>query len=296
MITDRVLVIGDIHEGKKHRVTYGDPKIWDKASLEILQLVLEKEEPSIVILAGDLFDNSNPSAMDLVRLASCFDPSVLVIPLAGNHDIPKVTGEQLFYDLDTALQWEPVNYNDYKIKVLNGAHFGFIAWHETQQYFEQQMEALLRRLPEGSVVVAHCNRKYWENDNDNAFTDELYDLAAAKDILVLSGHEHKASVSPNFIHLGSIVPHAINQVGPRYYWIDGELKELPQHEKVHLLTEEPMIMNSDSCYYIKPQKEVTVDDLKLEAKDLTVDVIASFIEAAIKEGFEKEFIDEFIEN
>jgi len=286
----KTMIIGDLHIGKKHRTTYGDPTIWDNAALKILEELLQKEDPTELILAGDVFDSSEPTALDLMKLISVTTRVPLVYIVAGNHDIPMLKKDTAFSRLEILEYIFLIKANQSYI----GENFSIVAWQDTQQLFLEAMKECIHKTPEKGTIIAHCNRKYWDNDNDNSFTDELYNLAAAKDIIIYSGHEHSASISKNFVHLGSVVPQAINQIGKRYYVINNTLKEVPQADKVHLLYEEPINLLEGHCYYVKTSKDVTIKDLKLEEKDINIDIIASFKQAALKEGFTEELIDEFI--
>jgi hypothetical protein len=170
-----------------------------------------------------------------------------------------------------------------------GASFIGVGWCDTQSEYEDQMQEAIDASEAGDVIVTHANRVSWDNQNDNSFTDEMYEQLKEKDILVLSGHEHKSRITDRFIHLGSVVPHTIAEIGPRYYWLNG-LSDLDYGDDLILTREEPDIIDPDKVYYIKPKKEVTLDDLKMEEKDLTIDILEDFKAQAIEAGFDEELL------
>ena len=59
---------------------------------EILALI-KREQPDVVIIAGDLFDNGNPTHDERLIVANFFrDVSVPVVAISGNHDTPGRVG------------------------------------------------------------------------------------------------------------------------------------------------------------------------------------------------------------
>ena len=276
----QTLIIGDTHHGKKHNCTYGDSSIWDNKSLKLLDQLLNKHEPDRLILAGDVFDNSKPSALAYAELCSVIFQCPNVWIIAGNHDISKVE-EKIAFDLIPAF----LVAHDTTEVVDN---IGMIGWHATQKLFN---EAMIKMLKEDiNTLVTHCSRMDFGNEMDNICTDEHIRLAKENGIVIISGHEHKSNLGNNFVHLGSIVPHTIAEVGPRYYWLDGKFLEIPIAEDIVLTREEPLTIDPNKCYYIKTGKEVTTEDLKLEAKDLTIDILEDFWHEAEKLGYTKELL------
>ena len=279
----KTLLIGDIHHGRKHNCTYGDCAIWDNKSLKILDQLLNKHEPDRLILAGDVFDSSKPSALAYAELCEVIFQCPNVWIIAGNHDISKVD-EKIAFDLIPAF----VVAHD-TTKIVDD--IGMIGWHATQGLFNEAMNRMLRE--DINILVTHCSRvDFGSNEMDNICTDEHIKLAKENGIVIISGHEHKSSLGNNFVHLGSVVPHTIAELGPRYYWLDGEFLKIPVAEDIVLTREEPLNIDPDKCYYIKTGKEVTTEDLKLESKDLTVDIISDFWHEAYKAGFRKEIIND----
>ncbi len=293
------LALGDLHIGKRHKVTFGDPAIWDELTMKVVIELLKLHKPKHLILTGDVFDSSKPTALDFAQVVMLTSMVDRVTILTGNHDLSMIAEDIAFSYLSRLPNVTLVEANHFTY-VYDGAYA--VGWCDTQEEFIKTMAMALRDVPENGVVYAHCNRKYWENDNDNSFTDELYDLAASRNITVISGHEHTSSISNHFIHLGSVVPQARNQLNQKYGWADDKLLELPMHwasseldvASVYFLEEDPIDMSDFSCYLIRNDKEVKAEDLKLESKDLTIDVIESFRAAAVKEGFGKELLDEYL--
>lgn len=294
------IILGDLHLGKKHKVTYGDPLVWDMLALNVLAQTIQEQDPFTVVLAGDVFDSGKPTSLDFARFVSIIVNVPSVVVLTGNHDLSMVTEDIAFQHLSDLPNVTLVEANSFSW--LGYTTWG-IGWCDTQQLFEEKMKELLNTVPTGGNIIAHCNRKYWENDNDNSFTDELYDLAKAKNIIVYSGHEHTSSVSKHFIHLGSVVPQARNQTNESFAVVNGELTTLPNYattdehdlsKLLYFLEEDPIDPQEDRCYMVRSEKTVKPEDLRLEGKDLTIDIIDSFKEAAIKEGFSEELINAYI--
>ena len=302
MIKDS-LALGDLHIGRKHKVTYGDPLIWDLLSLNVLGEMIAKYHPKTLILTGDVFDSSRPTALDFARLVSVIVSIPRVIILTGNHDLSMVTEEIAFQHLGSLENVELVQANTYSN--LGWNTYG-VGWCDTQELFEKTMAMAIEEASEYGTIFAHCNRKYWENDNDNSFTDALYDLASEKHVMIVSGHEHQSSQSKSFVHLGSLVPQASNQLNTKLAMVTDDtgwkFENVPNYATtyeaddalLYFLKEEPLAARENCCIMVKPEKEVKPEDLKLEGKDLTIDIIDSFRSAAVTEGFSKELIDAYI--
>ena len=298
-MNNNTVACGDLHVGKKHKVTYGDPTIWNDLPLKVLSNLIKTEKPTLLILDGDVFDSSRPTALDFARLVSVVAVVDEVYILTGNHDLSMLVEEIAFQHLNNIPNITIIQANEYDY--MPDGSIG-VGWCDTQEKFEHIMAMAISSAPMGGTIHAHCNRKYWENDNDNSFTDALYEMARDKEIIVYSGHEHTASVSKHFVHLGSVVPQASNQVGDKYYLHNGELKRLPNHASIYeedqadlyFLKDEPLNIRDNACYMVRVEKEIKPEDLKLEGKDLTIDIIESFKEAALKEGFSKELLNEYI--
>ena len=277
------MIVGDLHLGKKHNVTYGDPKIWDDRSLLILKNLIRDYNPQRLILAGDVFDTSKPSSLVYSQLIGVLANALEVVIIAGNHDISKITEDIAFDNLEALENIQLVKYEEYYI----GEEYGFIGWQPTQDRYDEVMREVIEKSAEG-VIVTHCSRLDFGNENDNICTDEHIRLAKAKGITIVSGHEHKSSIGNTFIHLGSVVPHTITEVGKRYVWLDGDLKELQHNDDIILTREEPLEIDPNKVYYVKTGKEITLEDLKMEAKDLGIDIVEDFMKKAKEAGFEVE--------
>ena len=57
----------------------------------------------------------------------------------------------------------------------------------------------------------------------------------------------------------------------------------------------PRIKNyPKKCIQIKSSKAIGLKDLKLVKKELTIDILEDFTKQAIKNGFDKEFVEDLI--
>ncbi len=277
------IILGDLHLGKKHNVTYGDPAIWDNRSLKILKELISRYDPTRLILAGDVFDTSKPSSLVYSEFISAISNVPTVYIIAGNHDISKITEPIAFDNLEALENITLIKYAS--LDHLANSSFNFIGWQPTQEHYDKAMKFTIDEAKEDSIIITHCSRLDFGNEMDNICTDEHIALAKAKGIHIISGHEHKSSLGNTFIHLGSVVPHTIAELGPRFVWVDGELKELQHNDDIILTREEPVYIDPDKVYYVKTGKEVTVEDLKMEAKDLNIDILEDFMAKAKEAGF-----------
>ena len=55
------IVIPDIHLDRKFNVTFGDPKIWERKSLELIEHIIKESNPDSILFLGDVFNTSHPS-------------------------------------------------------------------------------------------------------------------------------------------------------------------------------------------------------------------------------------------
>jgi len=278
------IIVGDLHLGKKHNVTYGDAKIWDDRSLLILKEIISNYDPTRLILAGDVFDTSKPSSLVYSEFLGIISSVPIVYIIAGNHDISKITEPIAFDNLEALSNVFLVKYQEHEIH----EDFNFIGWQPTQEKYDEVMRLVIEEAKEDSVIITHCSRLDFGNKMDNICTDEHIKLAKAKKIEIISGHEHKSSIGNTFSHLGSVVQHTIAETGPRFIWVDGGFKELQHNDDIILTREEPLHIDPDKVYYIKTGKEVTVEDLKLESKDLNIDILEDFKVKAKEAGFDIE--------
>jgi hypothetical protein len=94
----------------------------------------------------------------------------------------------------------------------------------------------------------------------------------------------------------------IAELGKKAYYVIGEgLKDINHGVgtdestcDVLLLREEPVIIDESKAYYIKTAKEVSIDDIQMESKDLKIDILADFTKAAIEAGFSEQMLEGFI--
>ena len=295
----KILTVGDLHLDKKHKVTYGDPDLWNNRPLDLLVRIIRDESPDVLFLAGDIFDTSRPPALDYSRFIASIAVLDNVFILSGNHDLSMVKEDIAFENLQALPNVTLVEPNTI-LKEVFGDIFSYIGvgWCDTQDKYEEVMTEALNTAVAGDIIVTHANRVKWDNDNDNSFTDAMYELARKNDVLVLSGHEHKHRQSPHFVHLGSICPQTIAELGPKFYHssidglveIDHRVTDEDGNGDVILTREDPLLPDEDKCYYVKTTKEITVEDLTMEQKDLTIDILEDFRAEAIKEGFDEKFI------
>jgi hypothetical protein len=123
-------------------------------------------------------------------------------------------------------------------------------------------------------------------------TDDLAKAAAAANITIISGHEHLGYVSDHHIILGSVVPHTVGELGNRYYMLNTDVLKLPEDSRIVITREEPIDIDPDKVYAVRPKKEITVEDLVMEEKDLTIDILEDFWKEAEKEGFNEELLND----
>lgn len=284
----KTLILGDLHHGRKHNCTYGDSKLWDYKSLTILKSLIEKHEPEILILCGDIFDNSKPTALAYGELVTTLTNVRRVIIIAGNHDISKIQEPIAFNTLGNLPNISIVRYGSF----ARTNDFSFIGWQPTNTEYNRLLLETIDATRIGNTIITHASRLDFGNEMDNIVSDEAIALAKVKNIIIVSGHEHTASVSQNFIHLGSVVPHTISELGPRYYMINRDIFEIEDDGDIILTRTEPNYIDPDKVYYVKSGKEVTTEDLKLETKNFDIDIIDSFWKEANKLGFEKGLLDD----
>lgn len=276
-------IVGDLHLGRKHKVTYGDSAIWSDRSLQILSSI----DTHTLVLAGDVFDTSKPSSLDYALFIAAIAKFKEVYIIAGNHDISNVKEDIAFNKLAVLPQVTLVPYGQF----LAVGMYVLVAWQPTNDAFNTLMNELLQAIPD-KVFVVHASRISFGNEMDNVITDEHITLAKKNNSIIISGHQHSSDIGETFSHIGSVVPHSISEVGDRYIWVDEVFEKLPPLEDIILTREEPLVIDPDKCYYVKTGKEVTVEDVRLEAKDLSIDIIDSFWEAAVAHGFDKGILND----
>ena len=151
------------------------------------------------------------------------------------------------------------------------------------------------------MIFVHGAYNNWDNEMDNVVNDKLIALAKKHNVKIISGHEHISKFRKDTLyHLGSIMPMNIGELGKKYYWssvngfveIDHKVGSSLDNDVVLIRKEtDPQ---GDKPIYIKKNKEMSSEDIKMEAKELDVDVLDDFKKEAESAGFDSEFIKEFI--
>lgn len=296
------IFVADLHSEKKRKVTYGDANIWNNKPINLLNGIIANEQPTHLTLLGDIFDTATPDSLSygLFIAAIANVPNVYI--LEGNHDRPKVEKEYAFEKLSALSNVIIIVKNSLeKLYTTDLCSVYGIGWCDTQELFETFLDKALETLSEGDILCTHCNWADWGNEMDNTMPKAYYDKFVKLGVLILAGHEHTFHSESNFIHLGAIMPMTIGELGEKFYYklgtglvnIDHNVGDSPSNE-VQLLREEPDIIEDGKCYYIKSSKEVTLEDLKMEAKDLKIDILQDFMVEAQKAGFSQELLEEFI--
>lgn len=296
------IFVADLHSEKKRKVTYGDANLWSTKPLKLLNEILNTEQPTHLTLLGDIFDTANPDSLSYgLFIASIANiPNVFI--LEGNHDRPKVEKEYAFEKLSALPNVSIIVKNSFeKLYSTDLCSVYGIGWCDTQELFEATLDKALEVVKAGDILCLHCNWADWGNEMDNTLPKKYYDKFVAADTLILAGHEHTFHSEPNFIHLGAIMPMSIGELGEKFYYklgaglveINHNVGDKPFNE-VQLLRDEPDHIEDGKCYYVKSGKEVTLEDLKMESKDLKIDILADFVVEAEKAGFSKELLEEFI--
>ena len=126
-------------------------------------------------------------------------------------------------------------------------------------------------------------------------------LTKQHDVKIISGHEHISKFRKDTLfHLGSIMPMNIGELGKKYYWsskngfveIDHKVGSNPDNDVI--LSRKDIEPQDDKPIYIKKNKEMTSADIKMEQKELDVDILEDFKKEAEAAGFDSEFIKELI--
>lgn len=298
------IFVADLHCDKKRKVTYGDPDIWNNKPLELLAGILEVEKPNTLTLLGDVFDTATPDSLSYGK----FIATIINVPnvwiLEGNHDRPKVEKDYAFQKLSELPNVSIVPKNTL-LHMFKDSRIGIniygIGWCDTQEMFESVLLEALGLCNDGDILCLHCNWDDWGNEMDNSMPNGLFKEFEKKGILILSGHEHTFHDEQCFIHLGAIMPMTIGELGRKTYYVIGDgLKDIDHGVgtdeatcDVLLLREEPITVLENRAYYIKSSKEVSIDDIQMESKDLKVDILSDFIKAAVAVGFDEKMLREY---
>ena len=292
------IYVADLHSDKKRKVTYGNASIWNKKPLQILRAIIRESNPEKLVLLGDVFDTAVPDSLSFASFVIEIIDVQEVWIIEGNHDRPKLEKEYAFQKLNELPNVTIVPKNTL-LKMWDG-NYG-IGWCDTQEIFESKVKEAIKIGP-ASKLCLHCNWDDWGNEMDNAMTPQLYRAIQKAGILVLAGHEHAFHQEDNFIHLGAVMPMTIAEIGPKYFYRDDKLVQIDHKVgatndcEVLLLREEPDEIIEGKAYYVKTGKEVTIEDIQMEAKDLKVDILSDFVQAAKKAGFEEGLLMEFIDD
>ncbi|MAG50223.1 hypothetical protein CL621_01120 [archaeon] len=288
-----IVAIPDLHLDKTFNVTYGNPHIWSKKPLTIVKSILETEKPDIVVFLGDVFNNSTPSYQSVFKFLKVIDNYDNCFIVSGNHDIPKTNKKSVMDYLSDYVSVIPRNT---AVEVVKG--FYAIGWCDTQTIFEKKLISIIN-TKNVTTIFLHAAYNNWDNEMDNVVHNNIIKLAADKDILLISGHEHNSRFSNNLLHLGSIMPMNIGELGKKYYWTSTEgaieIKHNVGSTKSNdvILTRTSIEPQKDKPIYIKTVKNISSSDLRMEEKELDIDIILDFKEQALKEGFTKKFIKEY---
>lgn len=172
-----------------------------------------------------------------------------------------------------------------------------IGWCDTQTLFEAKITSTLEHM-KGKYLFLHAAYNNWDNEMDNVITNDMIKLAKEKDIIMISGHEHVANIRDNMYHLGSIMPLNIGELGVKYYFstTDG-LVDIPHRVGSNLnddviLTRKEIEPQGDKPIVIRRGK-IKKDDIVMEEKQLTIDIVEDFVKEAVDAGFEEDFVKEY---
>ena len=205
------IVIPDIHLDRKFNVTFGDPKIWERKSLELIKHIIDESQPDSILFLGDVFNTSHPSfhsIFEFLQVVKGHDVTVI----SGNHDIPKTQKKSV---MDYLSHYVNVISRNEVTEVWKDNYA--IGWCDTQNIFEAKITATLEHM-KGKYLFLHAAYNNWDNEMDNVITNDMIKLAKKKDITMISGHEHVANIRDNMYHLGSIMPLNIGELGVKYYF------------------------------------------------------------------------------
>jgi len=290
-----IIAIPDLHLDKNFNVTFGNSKIWEQKPLQLIQSILDKENPDKIIFLGDIFNTCQPSYHSVFKFLQSIDGYDDCAVLAGNHDIPKTKVSSVMdYISDYLVVVQPN-----EVLELHDGYFG-IGWCDTQEVFEEKLSNVIKE-DTSRIIFVHGAYNNWENEMDNVVNDKLINLAKQHDVKIISGHEHISKFRKDTLyHLGSIMPMNIGELGKKYYWssvngfveIDHKVGSALDNDVVLIRKEtEPQ---GDKPIYIKKNKEMSSKDIKMEEKELDVDVLEDFKKEAELAGFDSEFIKELI--
>ena len=290
-----IIAIPDLHLDKNFNVTFGNSKKWANKPLELIKQILQDENPDKIIFLGDIFNTCQPSYHSVFQFLQSIDGHEDCAVLAGNHDIPKTKVSSVMDYISDYMTVVQPN----EIRELHDSYYG-LGWCDTQQVFEDKLSNIITDST-CSIVFVHGAYNNWENEMDNVVNDKLINLAKKNNVKIISGHEHISNFRKDTLfHLGSIMPMNIGELGKKYYWssLNGFVEI--DHKVGSSLTDDVILARKDiepqgdKPIYIKKKKEMTSEDIKMEEKELDVDVLDDFKKEAELAGFDSEFIKEMI--
>tara|TARA_Y100000034_G_scaffold96491_1_gene117532 strand:+ start:11545 stop:12432 length:888 start_codon:yes stop_codon:yes gene_type:complete len=287
-MSKKVIVIPDLHLGKKFNITYGDSLIWENHALLLCKSIIQEEKPNSLLFLGDVFNTAHPSFHTIFTFLEVIKDIPTTI-ISGNHDIPKTLQVSIMDYLTKYVNIIPRNAVDH---VFDNNHA--IGWCDTQSMFSAKLETTLEHQT-GPYLFLHAAYNNWDNEMDNVITNDLIKFAIKQNITMISGHEHVSNIRDGLWHIGSIMPMNIGELGLKYYWssIDG-LKEI-NHKVGDNLTNDIILTRKQ----IEPMgnKPITIrnakvakEDFIMEEKHLDLDIMIDLKEQAIKKGFSEEFL------
>ena len=296
------VVVGDLHADRKRKVTYGDSSIWDDRVFECLQKIVLVEKPDQLILLGDIFDSYKPDAITTARLLSILLRIDKVVIIEGNHDRPK--NSDIDYVFSYLGSFSGIQIAESNSILEFGVNNYALGWHSTQELFDLALDDLCKKDLTDAMIYLHCNTEDFGNGVDNFISEYYREKLTEKGGIIFTGHDHGFKQIGSLINLGSIIPNTIAELGKKFYWtsskgiveidhkITGDIND--QNALVYLVREEPTITDLNKAYYVKAQKEVTKEDLTLQAKNLGIDIISDLKSEAVIAGFDTTFIDDLL--
>ena len=287
------IIIPDIHLDRKFNVTFGDPTIWERKSLQLIKDIIKESNPDKLLFLGDVFNTSHPSfhsIFEFLEVVKGYDVTVI----SGNHDIPKTQKKSV---MDYLSRYVTVISKNEVTEVFDNNYA--IGWCDTQSMFEAKINSTLEHM-KGDYLFLHAAYNNWDNEMDNVITNDMIKLAKKNEVIMISGHEHVSNIRDNMYHLGSIMPLNIGELGTKYYFsttnglceIDHKVGSDPDDDVI--LVRKLIEPQGDKPIVVKKGK-VKSSDIIMEEKQLTIDIIDDFIKEATNAGFEEEFVKEFTE-
>ena len=184
----KILHISDLHIGKM----IGNYGLLEdqKFCLEQILKIVEEKKVELVLIAGDIFDTSVPSA-DAMKLYSdfieelIFDLKVKVVAISGNHDsakrldINKTFFKRASYYMVGDYTGEPISFEDQYGKI-NIYPIPYISLSKAKAMFKKDFESftdlysyLLKDInyKGRNILLTHCYASETTYENENEDTD-----------------------------------------------------------------------------------------------------------------------------